>query len=65
MIGGHDLFGVETDMGGIGAKERGDVGGAGKQVVTPFLDRLEMSAPDADALLDLSQVQTARLALIA
>ena len=56
---------IETDMGGIGTKERGDIGGAGKLVVATVLAGLEMGAPDADALLDLSQVQTARLALIA
>ena len=65
VIRGHDLFRIETDMGGISAEERGNVGGAGQLVVAAFLDGLEMGTPDADALLDLSQVQTARLALIA
>ena len=52
-------------MGGIGAQERGDIGGARKLVVATFFDRFEMAATDAQALLDLSQVQTACLALIA
>ena len=49
----------------ISPQERRDVSGARQLVETTILDRLEMAASNAQALLNFGQAETACFALIA
>jgi hypothetical protein len=52
-------------MRSIGAQKGRDVRGARQLVETTFFDRLEVAAPDFQALLDRREVEATRFALIA